>query len=229
MIDAKRQAAGNPDAPDPQAAFEAAGGVTAWTAMFEAARRDAERPPRQPAPARMRGRSRSAGDRRQRGAGMDATARTGNVPVPWNGAGIALNQAPSTGTAPRFVMCSQIGIPARSRPECAGRAGSAGVVDVQRVDPDDRCARRDEELHRSRGRGTGCRAHRPRSASGDRTPCPLARPSPRGRGPRTPAAWIARRARTRGVDPDGGRVHQALERERREVGASPRRWNGLST
>ena len=38
MIDAKRQATGNPDAPDPQAAFEAAGGVTAWTAMFEAAR-----------------------------------------------------------------------------------------------------------------------------------------------------------------------------------------------
>ena len=38
MIDAKRPATGNPDAPDPQAAFEAAGGVTAWTAMFEAAR-----------------------------------------------------------------------------------------------------------------------------------------------------------------------------------------------
>ena len=37
-IDAKRQAAGNPNAPDPQAAFEAAGGVTAWGAMFEAAR-----------------------------------------------------------------------------------------------------------------------------------------------------------------------------------------------
>ncbi len=38
MIDAKRQGAGNPDAPDPQAAFDAAGGTTAWTAMFEAAR-----------------------------------------------------------------------------------------------------------------------------------------------------------------------------------------------
>ena len=38
MIDAKRQAAGNPNAPDPQAAFEAAGGSTAWTAMLEAAR-----------------------------------------------------------------------------------------------------------------------------------------------------------------------------------------------
>ena len=38
MIDAKRQAVGNPDAPDPQAAFEAAGGVTSWTPMFEAAR-----------------------------------------------------------------------------------------------------------------------------------------------------------------------------------------------
>jgi hypothetical protein len=38
MIDAKRQAVGNPDAPDPQAAFEAAGGITAWQAMFEAAR-----------------------------------------------------------------------------------------------------------------------------------------------------------------------------------------------
>lgn len=38
MIDAKRQAAGNPDGPDPQAAFEAAGGVASWQAMFEAAR-----------------------------------------------------------------------------------------------------------------------------------------------------------------------------------------------
>ena len=38
MIDAKRQGAGNPDAPDPQAAFEAAGGIASWQAMFEAAR-----------------------------------------------------------------------------------------------------------------------------------------------------------------------------------------------
>jgi hypothetical protein len=38
MIDATRQNAGNPDGPDPQAAFEAAGGVTSWTAMLEAAR-----------------------------------------------------------------------------------------------------------------------------------------------------------------------------------------------
>ena len=38
MIDAKRQTVGNPDGPDPQAAFEAAGGMTSWTAMFEAAR-----------------------------------------------------------------------------------------------------------------------------------------------------------------------------------------------
>ena len=38
MIDAKRQAAGKPAGPDPQAAFEAAGGATSWTAMFEAAR-----------------------------------------------------------------------------------------------------------------------------------------------------------------------------------------------
>ena len=38
MIDATRQNAGNPDASDPQAAFEAAGGVKSWTAMFEAAR-----------------------------------------------------------------------------------------------------------------------------------------------------------------------------------------------
>ena len=38
MIDAKRQAVGNPDAPDPQAALEAAGGMTSWTAMLEAAR-----------------------------------------------------------------------------------------------------------------------------------------------------------------------------------------------
>ena len=38
MIDAKRQAAGNPDGPDPQAAFEAAGGVASWQAMLEAAR-----------------------------------------------------------------------------------------------------------------------------------------------------------------------------------------------
>jgi len=38
MIDAQRQALGDPDGPDPQAAFEVAGGSTAWTAMFEAAR-----------------------------------------------------------------------------------------------------------------------------------------------------------------------------------------------
>ncbi len=38
QIDAKRQAAGNPAGPDPQAAFEAAGGITSWQAMFEAAR-----------------------------------------------------------------------------------------------------------------------------------------------------------------------------------------------
>jgi hypothetical protein len=38
MIDAKRNAAGNPAALDPQAAFEEAGGLTAWQAMFEAAR-----------------------------------------------------------------------------------------------------------------------------------------------------------------------------------------------
>ena len=38
MIDAKRQAAGSNSAPDPQAAFEAAGGSTSWEAMFEAAR-----------------------------------------------------------------------------------------------------------------------------------------------------------------------------------------------
>ena len=38
MIDATRQTAGNPDGSDPQAAFEAAGGVKSWTAMFEAAR-----------------------------------------------------------------------------------------------------------------------------------------------------------------------------------------------
>jgi len=38
MIDAQRQAVGDPDGPDPQAAFEVAGGSTAWTAMFEAAR-----------------------------------------------------------------------------------------------------------------------------------------------------------------------------------------------
>ena len=38
MIDAKRDAAGNPAALDPQAAFEEAGGLTAWQAMFEAAR-----------------------------------------------------------------------------------------------------------------------------------------------------------------------------------------------
>jgi hypothetical protein len=38
QIDAKRQAAGNPAAPDPQAAFEAAGGIASWQAMFEAAR-----------------------------------------------------------------------------------------------------------------------------------------------------------------------------------------------
>jgi len=38
MIDAQRQEVGAPDGPDPQAAFEAAGGSTAWTAMFEAAR-----------------------------------------------------------------------------------------------------------------------------------------------------------------------------------------------
>ena len=57
---------------------------------------------------------------------MDATARTGNVPVPRTGAGIALNQAPSTGTAARFVKCSQIGMPAPSSPECAGRVRSAG-------------------------------------------------------------------------------------------------------
>ena len=37
-IDAKRQAAGNPGALDPQAAFEEAGGLVAWGAMFEAAR-----------------------------------------------------------------------------------------------------------------------------------------------------------------------------------------------
>ena len=37
MIDAQRQAVGNPDAPDPQAAFEAAGGVDAWTRMLQAA------------------------------------------------------------------------------------------------------------------------------------------------------------------------------------------------
>ena len=38
MIDAKRQTAGNPDGPDPQAAFEAAGGGDAWTQMLQAAR-----------------------------------------------------------------------------------------------------------------------------------------------------------------------------------------------
>jgi len=37
-VDAQRQAAGKPAAPDPQAAFEAAGGPVAWGAMFEAAR-----------------------------------------------------------------------------------------------------------------------------------------------------------------------------------------------
>ncbi len=38
MVDAKRQAAGNNSAPDPQAAFEAAGGTASWQGMFEAAR-----------------------------------------------------------------------------------------------------------------------------------------------------------------------------------------------
>ena len=37
MIDAKRQTVGNPNGPDPQAAFEAAGGVDAWTRMLQAA------------------------------------------------------------------------------------------------------------------------------------------------------------------------------------------------
>jgi len=37
-VDAQRQAAGKPAAPDPQDAFEAAGGPAAWGAMFEAAR-----------------------------------------------------------------------------------------------------------------------------------------------------------------------------------------------
>ena len=37
MIDAKRQTAGNPDGPDPQAAFEASGGGDAWTQMLRAA------------------------------------------------------------------------------------------------------------------------------------------------------------------------------------------------
>ena len=38
MIEATRQNAGNPDRSDPQEAFEAAGGVEAWTGMFQAAR-----------------------------------------------------------------------------------------------------------------------------------------------------------------------------------------------
>ena len=54
MIDAKRQSVGNPDGPDPQAAFEAAGGMDAWTRMLQAAR--AKGPLVHPiAPARMRG------------------------------------------------------------------------------------------------------------------------------------------------------------------------------
>ena len=39
MVAAKRAGANHvPDAPEPQAAFESAGGVEAWFAMFEAAR-----------------------------------------------------------------------------------------------------------------------------------------------------------------------------------------------
>ena len=49
MIDAKRQAVGNPDGPDPQAAFEAAGGGEAWTRMLQAAQaQGAARPPNAP-------------------------------------------------------------------------------------------------------------------------------------------------------------------------------------
>ena len=47
------------------------------------------------------------------------------MPVPRTGAGSAVKLAPSTGTAPRFVRCSTIGMPARSSSEWAGRAGSA--------------------------------------------------------------------------------------------------------
>ena len=50
MIDAKRQSRGNPDPPDPQAALEAAGGMTSWTAMLEAARAMQSARPAKPPP-----------------------------------------------------------------------------------------------------------------------------------------------------------------------------------
>lgn len=49
LVAAKQAAAADPAAPDPQAAFEAAGGVTSWGAMLESARAIVEaRPPDEP-------------------------------------------------------------------------------------------------------------------------------------------------------------------------------------
>ncbi len=61
---------------------------------------------------------------RGRTSQSSAQARTGKVPKPRTGAGTALKRKPVGGSAPRLVRCSQTGIPAASRPECAGRCPS---------------------------------------------------------------------------------------------------------
>ena len=69
---------------------------------------------------------------------------------------------PSAGSAPRLVMCSQIGMPAPSRAVWTGRAQVGHVVDVERVDADEGGARLDQQL---RGLGGQERVSRRSTAS----------------------------------------------------------------
>ncbi len=138
------------------------------------------------------------------------------MPVPRTGAGMALKRAPSTGTADRLVMCSTIGMPARSSSEWAGRSGSVVEIDVERVDPHERGAGGDQQLHRveREERVVAQVVLRPPEAveagvDEDRSP---------GEIERSEGVGVDGGGRAGGrVDPHRRQVHQALEGQRREV------------
>ena len=184
--------------------------------MFEAARSAMEARPTTSPRTSATG-SRCPGDPGTRRAGIEANARTGNVPVPVTGAGTALNQAPSTGTAARFVRCSQIGMPAASRPECAGRVRSAGSSMLS------------ESMATI---AAPSRTSRSTAAAVRKVVAAVGLGSPVAVEPRVHQDGLAgevvgeqgrcvngERRRARDIDAHGGHVHQAFQRQPGEVGS----------
>ena len=122
-----------------------------------------------------------------------------------------MNRAPVSGTSPRLVRCSAIGIPAARSAEWAGRAVSAR----SRVDGDDRRARRDQPLRRGAGqerRGSAVRLG---------PPVPVVARPDQDRHPSERDALehtgIDRGSQLPRVDPHRRHVHEPIQRQTGQV------------